>query len=63
MTNRDYLKELDNKKLAAFIIRGGNNDEICFSMKKCYSSCQKCIEKWLEKKRKNRRRKRTDKTD
>ena len=52
MTNRDHLKELDNKKLAAFIIRGGNNDEICFSMKKCYSSCQKCIEKWLGKKHK-----------
>lgn len=52
MTNRDYLKELDNKKLAAFINRGGNNDEICSSMKKCYPSCQKCIEKWLEKKKK-----------
>ena len=54
MTNRDYLMTLDNKKLAAFIRSGsgGNNDEICNSMKKCYSTCQKCIEKWLEKKHK-----------
>ena len=52
MTNRDYLMTLDNKKLAEFIRSGGENYVICSSMKKCYPSCQKCVEKWLEKKKK-----------
>lgn len=42
------------KNNAAFIRSNGSGDnyEICNSMKNCYPTCQKCMEKWLETKRK-----------
>ena len=49
MTNRDYLRELSNEKLAEFM---GSNSEICNYMGTCCYSCTKCIKKWLEMERK-----------
>lgn len=45
MTNRDYLRELSNEKLAEFIWRG--NSEVCDYMDSCPYNCSKCIKKWL----------------
>ena len=49
MTNRDYLRNLSNEKLAEFM---GSNSEICNYMGTCCCSCLKCIKKWLDMERK-----------
>ena len=52
MTNRDYLMELDNEKLAKLM--WSKKEEICdsISMKTCcYNNCLECIKKWLETER------------
>ena len=51
MTNRDYLRELSNEKLAEFIWRG--NNEVCDYMDSCPYNCSKCIKKWLGMERKS----------
>lgn len=47
MTNGDYLRGLNNEKLAEFI--WGTKSEVCDSMKEdCCCNCQECTRKWLE---------------
>ena len=49
MTNRDYLKGLNNEKLAELL----KGSKICSLMEFCpsYVDCTKCITKWLDAKR------------
>ena len=49
MTNRDYLKELSNEKLAELL----KGSKICSLMEWCpnYDDCGKCIKEWLDAKR------------
>ena len=51
MTNRDYLRSLNNEKLAELLV---DEDIICDCMiKTCLDCiCSKCITKWLEAERK-----------
>ena len=49
MTNRDYLKGLNNEKLAELL----KGSKICSLMEFCpnYDDCGKCIKEWLDTKR------------
>ena len=50
MTNRDYLRNLSDEKLAEFL----KGNKICHCMRETcndYDNCEKCIKKWLEMKR------------
>ena len=50
MTNRDYVMELDNERLAELIF--SKKEEICDSMKTCCcNNCLACIKKWLKMER------------
>ena len=44
MTNGDYLRGLNNEKLAEFIW----SKKICDSHELCNDPCSKCIKQWLE---------------
>ena len=50
MTNRDYLRGLNDEKLSKFI---GNHSEICNYMEHCSGSCSECVKRWLETERKS----------
>lgn len=50
MTNRDYLRGLNNEKLAELL----KGSKICHCIRETcndYDDCEKCIKKWLDAKR------------